>query len=293
MILLKPYNTFSASIKIPKIVLQIASILAFFSHRLIVIVATKIFTTPPKFITPKRELVMLNSSQKSFLKVEKIDKEIEILSYGFSKKKVLLAHGWAGRSTHLFAFAHKLLEKGFMVISFNAPAHGKSTGKTTNLIEYIESIKAINEEFGPFEAAIGHSFGSVALLNIASEKQIFKSIVTIGAADQISTIIENFIKSLHLKPIIAEKMKTHIQKKWNIILDDFSSSKVAQKIKIPVLVIHDINDGDVAVSCAQKIRQNLEKGSLLITNNLGHTKILRDNETVKKVVSFIIKKEKK
>ena len=55
MILLKPYNTFSASIKIPKIVLQIASILAFFSHRLIVIVATKIFTTPPKFITPKRE----------------------------------------------------------------------------------------------------------------------------------------------------------------------------------------------------------------------------------------------
>ncbi|MDD7914242.1 hypothetical protein [Polaribacter ponticola] len=51
--------------------------------------------------------------------------------------------------------------------------------------------------------------------------------------------------------------------------------------------MHDVNDGDVLVSCAINIRQNLEKGSLLITNGLGHTKILRDKSIVNKIINFI------
>ena len=53
---------------------------------------------------------MLKSAQKKRLAVPEIGKEIEILSYGYCKRKVLLVHGWAGRSTQLFAFADKLLE---------------------------------------------------------------------------------------------------------------------------------------------------------------------------------------
>ena len=75
--------------------------------------------------------------------------------------------------------------------------------------------------------------------------------------------------------------------KNSLKVDDFSSSNVAKKIKIPVLVIHDKTDGDVPVSCAYKIRQNLEKGSLLITSELGHTKILRNQEVIKKSINFI------
>jgi hypothetical protein len=46
-------------------------------------------------------------------------------------------------------------------------------------------------------------------------------------------------------------------------------------------------DGDVFVSCAINIRQNLEKGKLYITNGLGHTKILRDKNITQKIVHFI------
>ena len=93
---------------------------------------------------------------------------------------------------------------------------------------------------------------------------------------------------MYLKEKSAKKIQSGLEKKWVIHLDDFSSSNVAKKIKIPVLVIHDKTDGDVPVSCAYKIRQNLEKGSLLITSELGHTKILRNNEVVHKSIKFII-----
>ncbi|MCI2227969.1 alpha/beta hydrolase [Polaribacter sp. MSW13] len=288
MSLFKNNNLVSPSLSIPKPVVYFAKTTQFISHKLVVFFATKLFSTPINFSTPKRELAMKESAQNKKIFISSIQKEIHILSYGFSDKKVLLCHGWAGRSTQLFMIAHKLLEKGYMVVSFDGPAHGESTGKTTNLIEYIETIKSITEEFGPFDAAVGHSFGAMGILNANSNEILFKCMVTVGSGDKIPDILENFTRNLGLKKIIAAKMERYFMKKWNIQLAPFAASEAAKKIKIPTLVIHDSADGDVAVSCAINIRQNLEKGSLYITNGLGHTKILRDKIVTNKIIGFII-----
>ena len=280
-------SIFPPSLQIPKPIKGLIKILYFFSDRLTLFIASKLFTTPISFKTPKRELGMEKSAQKKSLKVSSINKEIHILSYGFSDKKVLLAHGWAGRSTQLFMIANKLLENGFMVISFDGPSHGKSTGKTTNLVEYIETIKAIHKEFGPFEAAVGHSFGSMGIMNTQAENHIFKIIVTVGSGDKVSDILINFANNLGLNDAFGIKLINYFEKKWQMKVDDFATSNVAKKVNIPVLVIHDAIDGDVAVSCGINIRQNLENGKLFITNGLGHTKILRDKNVTNKIVDFI------
>ena len=288
MELLKNKKSLIPSLIIPKPVSYFAKILELISSRLASFFGIRLFITPVNFPIPKREQYMLKSAQKKRLHIPEIKKEIEILSYGYSKKKVLLVHGWSGRSTQLFAFADKLLENGYMVISFDGPAHGKSTGKTTMMPEFLKTIQKINTTFGPFEAAIGHSFGATSLYNAAATFLDIKTFIAIGSGDRISDIISNFVKNLYLNEKSAKKIQSGLEKKWVIHVDDFSSSTVAKKIKIPVLVVHDKTDGDVPVSCAYKIRQNLEKGSLLITNGLGHTKILRNNEVVNKSIKFII-----
>lgn len=278
-----------SSLKIPIFLKIIFKTIHFLSPKLAVILATKLFTKPVQFKTPERELGMQNTSQLKKIIIPEINKEIHVLSYGYSDKKVLLAHGWAGRSTQLFMIANTLLENGFMVIAFDAPAHGKSTGKTTNLFEYIETIKTIHQKFGPFTAAVGHSFGGMAILNAQREQSIFKSIVTIGSGDKISTILINFAKNLGLKESFGKRLETHFNNKWNCLIDNFSSSNAAKSIKEPVFVIHDTLDGDVHVSCALQIRQNLCDGLLLITEGLGHTKILRTKEISNRIVTFIKK----
>ena len=288
MELLKNNKPLIPSLVIPKLVRYFAKFLEVISTRLASMFGIRLFVTPVNFPLPKREQYMLKSAQKKRLLINDINKEIEILSYGYSKKKILLVHGWSGRSTQLFAFADKLLENGFMVISFDGPAHGKSTGRTTMMPEFLKTIEKINTTFGPFEAAIGHSFGATSLYNAAATFLDIKTFIAIGSGDRISEIISNFAKNLYLKEKSAKKIQSGLEKKWVIHLDDFSSSNVAKKIKIPVLVVHDKTDGDVPVSCAYKIRQNLEKGSLFITNGLGHTKILRNNEVVHKSIKFII-----
>ena len=283
----KPSNILPPSIIIPKPIIFSAKVLQFFSTNLTAKFAAKLFTTPVSFPIPKREKIMFESAQKKTINVPSIAKDIQILSYGYSPKKVLFVHGWAGRSTQLYMIADKLLEKGYMVISFDGPAHGNSSGKTTAMPEFLNTITEIDKQFGPFEAAIGHSFGAMCLLNAITESFSVKKLVTVGAADTISDIILNFTKNLRVKPYVARKMKTFFDKKWHRDIDLHSSSKVAQKIKTPTLVVHDINDGDVAVSCAIKIRQNLQNGKLLITEGLGHTKILRNSKVASKIVNFI------
>jgi pimeloyl-ACP methyl ester carboxylesterase len=277
----------TSSLKIPKAIQWFFKTINIFSDSISLYFASKLFTTPINFKIPKRELAMDEAAQKKTLHVSSIQKDIHILSYGYSDKKVLLTHGWAGRRTQLFMIANLLLEKGFMVIAFDAPSHGKSTGKTTNLIEYIASIKAINKEFGPFEAAVGHSFGAMAIMNTQAETAIFKRLVTVGSGDTMEDILINFANNLGLNANFGHQLKKYFEKKWNIQLIDYDTNEVAKKVKIPVLVIHDVLDGDVAVSCAVNIRLNLKKGTLLLTEGLGHTKILRDKETANRIVNFI------
>ncbi|MDG1245662.1 MAG: alpha/beta fold hydrolase [Polaribacter sp.] len=286
-------KTLAPSLQIPKPVLVVAKLVKFVSHKLAVLFSARLFTTPIRFKTPKRELAMEESSQKSRLFIPEIKKEIQVLSYGYSDKKVLLAHGWSGRSTQLFMIANRLLEKGYMVISFDGPAHGKSSGTRTNMVEYIRTIKTINNKYGPFEAAVGHSFGGMAIINTHADSPIFKTIVTIGSGDKVEDILLNFTNSLGLKKTISKKMERHFQDKWKVQISDFAVNKSAAKIKTPTLVVHDIRDGDVAVSCAQNIRKNSKNGCLLITNGLGHTKILRDKKTPYKIVDFISQNSKK
>lgn len=85
--------------------------------------------------------------------------------YGKSDRKVLLVHGWSGRGTQLFKIADELLDNGYSVVSFDAPAHGKSKGNTTIMSEFIASILEIEKQYGPFEFAIGHSLGGMSVLN--------------------------------------------------------------------------------------------------------------------------------
>lgn len=280
-------HKFSSNIKIPKLFKIGIGIVNVISKRLTLKIVVQIFSTPQKFKIPTRELGMLESAQKKMIYCSAIDKNIEVLSYGFSDKKVLLAHGWSGRSTQLFMIANYLLEQGYMVISFDGPAHGASSGKTTNLIELIASVESITEEFEPFISGVGHSFGGLILMNLQAEQETFKCLVTIGAPDKVKYIFANFIKNIGLPSKVYKNLIIYFENKYNISVAKKSASYVAKNIKTPTLVIHDAQDSEVSVSDALNIRKHLKKGALLITNGFGHTKILRNKEITKNIITFI------
>jgi pimeloyl-ACP methyl ester carboxylesterase len=71
-------------------------------------------------------------------------------------------------------------------------------------------------------------------------------------------------------------------------MESYSAYLAAQSITIPVMVIHDEEDNEVPVWASKNIFGNLKNGELLITNNLGHRKILGNQEVIEKTINFII-----
>ncbi|MES2747677.1 MAG: alpha/beta hydrolase [Bacteroidota bacterium] len=277
----------SQSLKIPKLILVTAKLLEFISPKLATIFAAKLFTTPIKHKIPKREYQMDNESVQKTVHIPSINKEIVVYFYGKSDKKILLVHGWSGRGTQLVKIADEVLKLGYTIISFDAPAHGKSKGNATLMPEFIESIIELEKQFGPFEYAIGHSLGGMSILNAIKDGLKIKKAVIIGTADIIQDIIDDFITKLQLKPSLGLQLKDYFERKFNTEMDSYSASRVAKSIAIPILIIHDELDEDVPVKAAQHIHENLKNSELIITKGLGHRKILGNEAIIENILTFI------
>lgn len=275
------------SLEIPKVILFTARLFEKISPELATQFAMKLFTTPIRYKIPKREFEMDRNSQQELLEIPAIQKKVMLYQYGTGDKKVLLVHGWGGRGTQLVKIADEFLKMGYQVFSFDAPAHGKAPGKTSNMTEFIAAILEIEKKYGPFEYAVGHSLGGMSVMNAIKQKLNVQKAIIIGSGDIVTDIISDFILKLGLKPEIGVRMKTKFEKKFGETMDSYSSYIAAKTVTIPVLVIHDEIDDDVPVKAAFHIREHLKNGDLMITNGLGHRKILGDSKVIRRIVQFI------
>ena len=280
-----------ADASVPKFIVLTGQFLNWISPFLAEKYARKLFITPIRHKIPKREFHMEAESVQTKLVVPAIHKEIVVYSYGNSDKKILLVHGWSGRGTQLVKIADALIEKGYSTISFDAPAHGKSGTKTTLMLEFIESVLEIEKSYGPFEFAVGHSLGGMSILNAIKKGLQVEKAVVIGSGNSVINIVNTFVEKIGLPNKVAIIMRNSFEKKYQFDMESFSGYVAAKEVKVPVLVIHDNDDEDIPVSEAHHLAENLSHIEILITNNLGHRKILGDSTVINKIIEFLLIKK--
>ncbi len=206
-------------------------------------------------------------------------------------KKILILHGFGSAAYKFKDYATMLSDKGFEVLAFDAPAHGKSDGKTTNAVEYSEMIKMVIDKFGPIPIFLAHSFGgmalSLALENVPHNKNT--KVIFIAPATETTTAIDGAFNLLKLKNKVLrmefEKIIFEIsgqQTEW------FSIRRAMHNIKASVLWIHDEDDDTTPWADALKVKEdNHNNIKFVLTKGLGHRKIYHHKETKNKVLEFI------
>ena len=280
-------NTPVQRLLVPSYILIISKLLTKISPFIASRFAAKLFLTPFKYKIPEREREMdANSIQKKIV-VPSINREIVTYEYGQGSKKVLLVHGWSGRGTQLVKIAEAFKAKGFKVISFDAPAHGKADGKMSMMPYFTEAVHYLDKHYGTFDAVIGHSLGGMATLKAVSEGLKTNKLVIIGTGNNITEITMHFAENMKMNREVAIKMKKYLDAKFNEDMDKLSGAVSAQNVKIPTLVIHDENDVDVKVNSAYEIHEVLEDSELMITSGQGHRRILGNPDVINKTTTFI------
>lgn len=280
------------TIEIPKIYRIVGKILQLISNRLASEYALWLFFTPLKFPMPKREYAMDKNSQQFQLKVPSIGKKINVYRYGNGEKRILLVHGWSGRGTQLFTMADFLVSKGYQVISFDAPAHGKSEGKKTYMKEFVLSVLELQKHFS-FHGIIGHSLGAMSVIN--ATRLGFKTpyVVAISGGNLVTDIIDDFIDKMQMNRKVWQYIHNYLDKILEEDINEYSIEQAVKKVKQPLLIIHDTDDIDVPVKCAYDIHNQSNTSEIFITEGLGHRRILADNSVIHRVYEFIIKNENK
>lgn len=128
---------------------------------------------------PKREIHMLK--QPHWHQFRDGNETIQVYIWGQENSPaILLVHGWNGRAAQLGKIAEELVKLGYRVIGFDAPAHGRSDGSSTNLPAISQTIQQLDKKYGPFTAGIAHSFGCLCLVHALNEGLEMEKVICIS-----------------------------------------------------------------------------------------------------------------
>ena len=206
-------------------------------------------------------------------------------------KKVLILHGFSSSSYNFQGYILPLVEKGYEVLAFDAPAHGNSGGKTINVVQYREMIELLIKEHGPIDSFIAHSFGGIAVC-LAMEKTVHDlhtKIVLIAPATETVSAIDAAFSMLQIKKqAIRQEFDSIIIERSGHMPKWFSIRRAMNHIKAKVLWIHDEGDTVTPLKDALKVRDNKHSNlEFVITSGLGHRNIYRSSSVKKKIFEFL------
>lgn len=252
--------------------------------------AFKIFCTP---YTRRKKYV----APPIFVKAEKLSFKIfEFKIHCFRWKpeissghKILICHGFDSLSYRFEMYITLLLQEGFEVLAFDAPAHGLSSGTQITLPLYCDTVLEMHKRFGPIDGIIAHSLGGLgaglALEKIEDHKN--KRFVLIAPATESWRAIHTFFNHIKVSNSVKEEFEKLIVGLAGYPSSWYSVSRIMEQITTPTLWVHDKEDTITPFDdMKHMLEKNLPHIEFEITQGLGHS-VYRDNKIAKRVASYL------
>ena len=248
-------------------------------------IAVYLFFRPLNFNATAEEEQAFQTSQ--VLPLEIAGKKSITYSWG-EGKPVLMTHGWAGRGTQFRKFVAPFNENGYKVVSFDAPAHGRSFGQKTHMGEFKELIMKLEEIHGSFEATIGHSFGGAVNMYATLKGLSPKKMILISSPSVPEDILENFLSIINGHKDRLVYFKKYVREQFGVEFNEMSTYVMSESLEpLPMLIIHDLNDKDVPISHAISLQSKLSYPRFYQTEGLGHNRILKNSSVINACIDFI------
>lgn len=200
---------------------------------------------------------------------------------------VLLVHGFEGHRTQFGALIDALLERGYAAVAIDVPAHGESAGDELTAVKFIAALERVLDHLKPVHAVIGHSMGGAMALHTLATRGGATRAALISAPSALGRELRRFAKSVGLSGRGTRAFIRSVEEHVGRPADDFDVRHIASEVELPVLLIHDQNDRQVPVLESARSAHMLPTAELVITQGLGHNRLLADPKVVKTVMEFV------
>ena len=240
-----------------------------------------LFFTPGRYRPRNEEAAILEQSRR-FTAAQ----GLACYEWGHGHRTVLLLHGWGGSAAQMTAFVKPLLECGLRVIGIDAPAHGSSPGNQTKLVEIVRCLEILNQEVGPFSAAIGHSLGVSALIRAVGTNilSLEKAVLIAGPGD-VPKVFERFSTAMGFSGSIKEEFMRLALEKAEVPPNEIYNA--GWRLEPQALIVHDENDLDIPCAEAPMVAGLFQSAIVRVTKGLGHRRVIRSPRVVAEITAFI------
>lgn len=250
--------------------------------------AFDMFCTP--YRKPKKKIARIFDKAE---KISLITNDTVVRGYRFNhpqENKLLIIHGFESSIRNFDRYISPFVKKGYEVVGFDAPAHGRSDGKRITLPQYIQMLEVVNKKYGPFNRFLAHSFGGLALAHLLEKipGEVETKSVLIAPATETTTAIETFLRFLDLNEEVEKEFHKYIYKKSGVAPSYYSVNRALQSVKSSILWFHDEEDELTPLSDALRVKdQGLPNIEFEISKGFGHRKIYRENKVVNRILDFL------
>ncbi len=247
----------------------------------------------PKMPVRLQQQQLLDEAEKFTLKAKDEyfthrDLHFNGFKWGSGKHKVLITHGWGSKAADFSETITSLREiDDLEIIAFDAPGNGSSEGELSNLLLYIEAVKAVISNFGNPDILMGHSLGGMA------------NVITIRETKIKPSLLISFTPLIRLKENFEASMTT-ADVSHSAQAEFFKSFEAYFNKHADHYNLHDLYDFDGKhwlaydkqdiISPYIFMEQFLNANPLIESHDyegIGHEKIIKSPDVISNVVTLI------
>jgi pimeloyl-ACP methyl ester carboxylesterase len=181
-----------------------------------------------------------------------------------------------------------LVKRGYSVVAFDAPGHGRSAGTETNAFQVADALASVAKQCGPLSAIVAHSFGTMATTLAMHQGLSVEKVVCISAPTSLQYLVDRFCQILGIntktKALLIQMLEKEFGKDiWQRIESDLQ----VVDFSTPALIIHDKDDLEVPWQWSERLANAWPNSHFWLTEGLGHRRILRNRVVINSVCEFI------
>jgi pimeloyl-ACP methyl ester carboxylesterase len=177
-----------------------------------------------------------------------------------------------------------LRQAGFRVVVFNAPGH-HSAPRRSSLPAFSEGLRNVEELFGA-DVLIGHSFGAMTVTRVARELPDLKAIALFSTPNELLPLALGYCHKLNMDEVARTEFLQTLADNTPDPLDRETVSHYLKSVECPVIFFHD-EDDDVIAASASKALASQTESELVITEGLGHRRIIRSEKLASRAADFL------
>ncbi len=240
------------------------------------------------FLTPRPARRKERSPGRAPRQIVALNEGVPIAGYSWGGgPAVLLVHGWSGQAMDMAPLAELLVDAGYRAVAFDMPAHGATPGKRSSLGEWVNALPGLAQECGELHAIVGHSLGAGSVVLALEAGLQAKGAILFAPPLGPGYFIFRLQQFIGLPEERAAGMEQQLVDKVGREMAYFDSARAVSSLAMPALIFHDPADREVPWEHAEAINRNWRGSHLIEATGLGHVRILRSPELLRKAVDFV------